>query len=149
MEQNNTSKRYLIIGIIISLLGLINSCKREEFFLQTAAYHFVNDTNYNISSDSGLERFNVPAKSTTVINESYRGGGDGASAPPLYSNLFQYGKTFNIKFDNIKCLINIKADDIHSVNNLKNYAVEKIDNYTYKLTYTFTEADYNRALTCP
>ncbi len=150
MEQNNTLKHFLTIGLIISITSILSSCK-DEFFSQTASFCFVNETNYNISYDLGLEKFNVSAKSTTVINESYRGGGNGESAPPLYNNPFieHYGKKINVKFNNIKCLIDVKIDDVHSVIDIKNYTVEKIDNFTYKLTYTFTEADYNRAVTCP
>lgn len=151
MAQNKTLKHYLTIGLVISLFGILISCKNEEFFTQTASFHFVNQTNYNVSYDSGLEKFNIPAKSTTVTNETYRGGGKGASAPPLYNHPFNehYGKKINIKFNNVKCLIDVKVDDPNSVMNIKNYTVEKIDNYTYKLTYTFTEADYNRAVACP
>jgi hypothetical protein len=152
MEQNNTLKRYLIIGLIISMFGTLISCKGEEFFAQTTAYHFVNDTNYNISYDSGLEKYNVTAKSTTVLKQFHRGGGsNGESAPPLYNHPFfeVYGKKINIKFNNVKCLLDVKVDDAHSIMDLKNYTVEKIDNFNYKLTYTFTEADYNRAVTCP
>lgn len=54
-----------------------------------------------------------------------------------------------IKFDNNKCLINQTIDSMHRVLDIKNFAAEKVDRFTYNLTYTFTEADYNRATTCP
>lgn len=55
----------------------------------------------------------------------------------------------NIKFNGNRCLSNQVATSEHSPLNIKNYVVENIDKYTYKFTYTFTEADYDRAITCP
>ena len=54
-----------------------------------------------------------------------------------------------IKFNDVKCLINVKENDRNSIRDIKNFVAERINNNTYKFTYTFTEADYNRASTCP
>lgn len=32
---------------------------------------------------------------------------------------------------------------------LKNHTAERVSDVTYKFTYTFTEADYNRSVNCP
>ena len=148
MEQNNMLKHYLIIGFIISLIAIIGSCK-DDYYDQFGEFYFVNETNYNITYEFGIEKFNVAPKSTTIIKEKFRGEGNEATASNYVSPLSYYGKELHIKFNNMKCLINVKDDDINSVRNIKNFIAKKVGENNYRFTYTFTEADYTRAVTCP
>lgn len=148
MEQNNMLKHYLTIGFIISLIAIIGSCK-DDYYDQIGEFYYVNETNYSITYETGLSEFNVAPKSTTVFKEKTRGVGKEAIASNYNVPRAHYGREFTIKFNNVKCLINVKEFDINSVRNIKNFVAEKIGENNYKFTYTFTEADYNRAVTCP
>lgn len=151
MRRNNIWMRYLTLGLIISIGILLNSCK-DYFFNMVVEYHFVNETNYSISYPVGYEKFNVAPKSTIVIIEQGKGGGKhGVAASDFSSPLSSISALgiFTIKFNQAKCLVDIKPDDEHSVRNIKNFVAEKIAENSYKFTYTFTEADYNRAVQCP
>ncbi len=54
-----------------------------------------------------------------------------------------------IRFNQTRCLVTTFYTE-HSPLNINSYSNEgKIGESTYKFTYTFTEADYNRATTCP
>ena len=148
MKHNNTSKHYLTIGFIISLTTILVSC-RDDFYDQFGEFYYVNETNYSITYETGLSEFNVAPKSTTVFKEKTRGVGKEAIASNYNVPRAHYGREFTIKFNNVKCLINVKEDDINSVRNIKNFIAERIGENNYRFTYTFTEADYNRAVTCP
>ena len=148
MKQNSTLKHYLIIGLIISLISIISSCK-DDFYDQYGEFYFVNNTAYIIKYNAGLERFDIPPKSTTIFKEKYRGEGKKALPSNYNSPLRHYGNEINIKFNNVKCLINVKENDINSIRDIKNFVTEKIGENHFKFTYTFTEADYNRAVACP
>ena len=149
MEQNNTLKHYLIIGLIISFCILFNSCERDYRTPVLREFYFVNETNYTITSEAGVGIFNVGPKSTTVFKEERIS----EKKKPLISNsespLKHFSSEINIRFNNVKCLLNVKENDVNSIRDIKNFVAEKVNDNTFKLTYTFTEADYNRAVTCP
>lgn len=143
--------RYLMLRLTISLIAILCACK-DDFFSIVAENHFVNETDYSITYPIGYEKFNVPPKSTTIITERGKGAGKGGIresdfTSPLFS--FSPESQFTIKFDQTRCLTQVKVDDEHSVRNIKNFKTEKIGENHYKFTYTFTEADYNRATICP
>jgi hypothetical protein len=84
MGQSNTLKHYLIIGLIISFGALFNSCK-DVAYVSTSDFYFVNETNYAITYELGLEKFNVAPKSTTKFTDrkqSFGGGGSVIAPPP-------------------------------------------------------------------
>lgn len=155
MEQNNMLKHSSIIGLIISLTVTLISCDRGDNYRynRSAEYHFVNETNYNISYPTPYNRFNIAPKSTTIIKESIYIGSSkmNADASDYTSPLASEYATNSllIKFNNLKCLTDVKENDINSVRNINYYTVEKIAENNFKFTYTFTEADYNRAVACP
>ena len=154
MEPNNMLKHYLTIGFIISLIAILSSCDDGYYrYQRLAEYRFINETNHVITYPTGYERLNIAPKSNTIIKESVTIGGKetGAKISDYISPLSSHSATFNliIKFNNEKCLINVKEDDINSVKNIKNFIAERIGENNYRFTYTFTEADYNRAITCP
>ncbi|WP_421945206.1 hypothetical protein [Pedobacter sp.] len=149
MKQNNTLKSYLIIGLIISINSILGGCVRDNFYDQYGQYQFINETNYNITYNTGLEDFNILPKSTIIFEEKYRGEGKKPEASNYNSPFKYYSSDLVIKFNSLKCLVNVKYDDVHSIRNIKNYTAERVNDVTYKFTYTFTEADYNRAVNCP
>lgn len=149
MEQNNMSKHYLIIGLIISIISISGGCVKDNFYDQYGQYQFINETNYNITYNTGLKEFNILPKSTILFEEKSRGEGKKPEASNYNSPFKYYSGDLVIKFNGLKCLVNIKDDDLHSIRNIKHYTAERVNDVTYKFTYTFTEADYNRAVNCP
>lgn len=153
MEQNNIWMRYLTLGLIISLLVQLTSCKDPTFQI-ISEVNLINETNYKVEFPLGYEKYNVTPKSKTAITEIGYGRGKGKNsiqssnfASPFYS--INNMDDFTIKFGQTKCLANIKINDDHSIRDIKNFVVEKIGENHFKFTYTFTEADYNRAVACP
>jgi hypothetical protein len=138
--------RYLTLGSVISLIFLFNSCTDTWPSKSKGIFHFVNETNYAITYTKTYSTFNVPAKSTTTYSMEIPAE---STISDYVSPLADLNEKLNITFGNVKCLIDVKIDDIHSIKNIKNFTAEKIGNDLYKFTYTFTEADYNRAVTCP
>ena len=148
MAQHNMLKHYLIPGLIFSLTLVISSCK-DDFYNQYGQYYFVNETDYHITYNSGLEAFNIPPKSTTVFEEKTKGEGKKISEVSNFKDPFIRNEVVTIKFNNVKCLLNVKKEDAHSVRNINSYTAKRIDDYRFQFTFTFTEADYNRAVNCP
>lgn len=149
MVQNNTYMRYLCTGLIFSFAILLNSCK-DDFYNQFGEYHYINNTNYEITYEANMSRYNVAPKSTTIIKRTIRGVGKKSATVANYevpTDLYSGEPT--IKFNNLRCLIKVKADDVNSVRNIKNYVAEKISENNFKFTHTFTDADFNRAVACP
>ena len=150
MRRNNIWMRYLILGLVISLIITLNSCK-DHFFSIVGEYQFVNETNYSVTYSSSYEKFNVAPNSAVVIMENGRGSGkEGIREADFVSPLFSLSSAdiLTIKFDQTRCLTDVKVDDKHSVRNIKNFRITKMGNNHYKFTYTFTEEDYNRAMAC-
>ena len=95
----------------------------------------------------------MKAQSTTLIKQSR----DGIS-PVLTNDTFlspllvksrPFINPFFVYFDLNKCLIQTRTTENGVFNAASYKQLEKIGKITYKLTFTFTEADYNRAVTCP
>ena len=145
MGQNNIWMRFLSLGIIISFVLLTNSCQKVNHG-QFAEFHFENKTNHAITYNSGFEKYNVAAMSTTIVKESQYAGKNVTAE----GYMIPFGPNpFIIHFGQLKCIKDHHPDSTHSVLNFKSYIAEKIGDRTYKFTYTFTEADYNRAVACP
>ena len=151
MEQNNTWMRYLILGLIISLFGILTSCK-DHFFQINIEIQLINETNYQVTFPIGYEKYNVAPKSRIIITESSKSVGKGGTRASDFKSPFfsiNPNNDFTIKFGPTKCLSNIKIEDLHSIRDIKNFFTETLGENHYKFTYTFTEADYNRAVACP
>ncbi|WP_157255781.1 hypothetical protein [Pedobacter sp. Leaf41] len=146
MEQNSMLKRYLIIGLIISITSILGGCVKD--FTMVGEFHFVNTTNYSITYQKGLEEFNVAPNSTTIFKNQARISKK-KSQENNYNTPLANFNNIKISFNKVKCLIDIKEEDLNSVRNIKNYKAERVNDVTYKFTYTFTEADYSRAVNCP
>lgn len=147
MEQYNIWRRYFIIGILINIL-MIYGCNIIREPSQTGEYYFINNTNYNISySDKSFEQYNVAANQTLKITK-YLSAGKYVNETTFPGLIGHPDHLTEVRFDQTRCL---KAGyfDAFGPANLKNYVAKKINKNTYRFTYTFTEADYNRAVTCP
>jgi len=150
MQQKTTWMRYLRLGLAISLIAILNSCK-DDFFTIIVENHFVNETNYAITYPTGYEKFNVPAKSSIIVTERAKSGGKGGvreSDFPSPLSILSPVVQLTIKFGQSKCLVDVRVDDLHSVRDIKNFKAETLGDNHFKYTYTFTEADYTRATSC-
>ncbi len=147
MEQNNIWMRYLVLGGIFSLLILYGSCRKE--YVRNGIFYFVNQTNHNITYENLFQEYNVAPNATIeIVQPQY--ANEKFDVNKYFSPLLAKRKdTVSIRFNNNRCLTNQTINSIHSVLDIKNFVREKIGNISYKFTYTFTEADYNRATTCP
>lgn len=149
--QKTTWTHYLIIGLLISLFGLSNSCKKTRDYAQDGEFNFVNQTNHYISYQKGFEKYNLAPQATVIINQVQDAPGKNVDVN-TYSNPFtkeySYTEPFVIKYNDNRCLTITRSSE-HTPLDIKNYNAEKLGERKYKFTYTFTEADYNRAVTCP
>jgi len=143
MGQNNIWMRYLLFGAFSLFIALGFSCKQE--YTQKGIFVFVNQTNFNISAGYEPEKLTLMPNST-VIREKVQ-----VSRKEVNASTFRYP----LSIDNMhvvkigdRCIINTK-DSEHSILDIKTYVAEKIGERTYRFTYTFTEADYSRAVACP
>lgn len=147
MQQHNTWMRYLTLGLIISSITFFSACKKVNY-AQFGEFYFVNETNHSISFEKGLEQFNLAPKAVFFIKQTQDSGKD-PSVSIYQSPIMKLSNGLvNIKFDMNKCIA-VTYYTEHSILDIKNFISEKISKRTYKFTYTFTEADYNRAVTCP
>lgn len=151
--QNNIWKRYLMLGLIISFGLILNSCKTQIAYGIKADFRFVNKTGYNITYDQAIfQEFNVSANDITIFSESQKTNGEIKNANPSdYRSPFIIPATDNVtvKFGSNKCLLMQSKEGINNIRDINNFVSEKLGNNYFKFTYTFTEADYNRAVTCP
>ena len=152
MKQDNTLKHYLTIGLIISFCILFNSCEKFKNYAIGGEFRFVNTTGYNITYDqANFKEYNVLANSTTVIRISQKSSFEIKNAVPSnYRSPFVVSSIDNVivKFGVNKCLIMQSKDGINNIRDINNFVAEKISTNNFRFTYTFTEADYNRAVTC-
>lgn len=145
MEQKNIWMRFLIIGGLISISLLLNSCTKD--YEQTAEFVIINNTDCKISFDERLKGYNLlPKQLYKSIEVMY--GNKNINENSYRSPLYMAGP-ITIAFNNNKCLVLQTIDSEHSILNIKNFVAEKNGSRSYKFTYIFTEADYNRATTCP
>ncbi|WP_316851673.1 hypothetical protein [Pedobacter agri] len=137
-------QRYLIIGLIMSITFIFGGCIRDDFRDWYGECPYLNSTNHHINIDT----INIPPKTTKIKTRTYRITGK-RSDVSNYASSYDNIPTYNIKFNNSKCLMDVKKNDENSIINIKNYTAERVNDVTYKFTYTFTEADYHRAANCP
>lgn len=145
MEQNKMWMRFLALGVF-SLFFFGVSCRkidREQY----GEFLYVNSTNHTINIlTPHVNSFSLFGLKTHVMKQNQVAGKK--VAPETFRNPFTNSNSLVIQFDGNRCLTMTNLSD-HSLLNISHYSAEKIDDRTYKFTYTFTEADYNRATTCP
>lgn len=137
---------------MLFIMPMISSCGKKiiDYADIEGEFYFVNQTNYTIKVVNMQQEFNVVIGQTNLIKHLQ--GGLKTVNPSSYSDPFTYGMAPNdkkilIKINN-KCE-NVTLNSEHSILNINSYSAEKLGERKYKFTYTFTEADYNRAVTCP
>jgi hypothetical protein len=139
--------RYLQLGITFSVLLLFISCKKEYF--RVGHFLFVNKTSYAITYPTLFEEYNILPNSTVLIKQTQDGIRSLDVSDYFSPFLIRSKGPITIKFNGNKCLLYSSSNDIHSILDIKSFEAEKVDKFTYKFTYTFTESDYNRATACP
>lgn len=151
--QKTIWMRYLVIGVITSLITMGFSCKKIVDYGKTAEYVFINTTSHNITYMNELEGYNIGPNST-IINKIASEGAKNMQASQ-YMSAFgdneaykSSGRKFIIKFNGNKCW-QPSFEGEHSPLDIKSYVAEKLGNNNFRFTYTYTETDYNRAVTCP
>ncbi len=146
MKQKTIWIHYLLIGVIFNLLFAGFSCKKIEPDMD-GEYVYINSTNHIISFlTPHVDSFKLLGLKTHLIK--LHGVARKKARPETYGTPFNNSSSLVIQFDGNKCLTMTNLSE-NSLLNINHYSVEKIDDWTYKFTYTFTEADYNRAITCP
>lgn len=139
---------YLIIGLFISFTP---SCGKIREYVKYSEFVYVNQTSHVITFPKGIVTINIKPNET-ISSKISEEGADKNLTRDSYLTTPKAFDTFDVYkimyFDNLRCL-DLSKDFEHSPAELKNYVAEKIGKRTYKFTYTFTEADYNRAVACP
>ena len=141
--------RYLVLGVF-SLILLSFSCTKRVEYVQYGEFYFENKTNYLIVLDYPDYQFKIEPGKNFILKQVQ----DGAkiAKPENYNE--KISDKINRKVSEVivkigtKCFISTN-DSENSIVNINSYVPEKVNDYTYKFTYTFTEADYNRAVNCP
>lgn len=145
--QNTIWMRFLVLGVF-SLLLVGFSCKRIEREAD-GEFIFINSTNHTVSFFTPhANSFTLLGLKTHLIKQVQPVGKK--IVAEAFVTPFNNNNSLVIQFDGNRCLTMTNANSSdNSLLNISNYTAEKINNRTYKFTYTFTEADYNRATTCP
>lgn|GEM_PF-1284825 len=149
--QKTIWMRYLVLGVF-SLTLFSFSCKKRVDYAQYAEFHYLNSTSKKIVMDYPKKKFAIEANGGEYFFE-VRGIGPESISPDSYN----FGLPINLTEENRipvtikigdKCFISTETSE-HTLINVNSYKIEKINEGHYKFTYTFTEADYNRAVNCP
>lgn len=147
--QNNMWMRFLALGAF-SLILFGFSCKKSEY-RHKFEFYLINQTNHLIKLDYPSYQFTIEPGKTFVIKDEQDGGKASTAEPYLNNpipNLLNIGeRKVMIKIGN-KCFVSTDNSE-HSLINMKSYVGEKLGERWFKFTYTFTEADYERATACP
>lgn len=148
--NTNICKSLLGFGFLFSLI-LIPSCGKKiiDYADIEGDFYFINPTNYTVKIVNFQQDFNIISGELKLIN--HKQGGLKTVTPISYTDPFTYGmapndKKLQLKIGN-RCE-NATLNSQHSILNINSYVAEKLGERKYKFTYTFTEADYNRAIIC-
>ena len=141
--------RFLVLGgFSLILFGF--SCKKSEY-VHNLEYYFDNKTNHLIKLDYPSYKFTIEPAKTFVLKESFDGPKTSTAesylSNPIPSLINRKQAEVVIRIGD-KCFISTDNSE-HSLINMKSYVGEKLGERKYKFTYTFTDADYERAVVCP
>lgn len=147
--------RFLTIGLIISALFTgATSCNKTRDYAMEGQFYFVNSSSHSITFSAGFEQYNLEANSTSkpfmITDISDREIPAGSYHPPFSKeSAFKIPiEPIGIKFDNSRCITLLDDSGTHNILNIASYSSEKLGERKYKFVYTFTESDYNRAVSC-
>jgi hypothetical protein len=144
MEQKTIWTRFLITGISIITLALLElcSCKRVDYKV-SADWVYINNTEYQI--ETGL--FVLSPKETVSFQQSSEGPKEIHAedyVPITYDSpiiIYNGDKCDTLNYGD-------KAGKGEGILGTQNYQYEKIGERYYKFIYTFTEDDYLKAEDC-
>ena len=142
--QNNTWTPFLMLGLI-SITGF--GCAKKEWTRQ-GEFDLVNSTTrtvviadpnktYEILPGATLHISQVQPSNKEVVPQSYE--------DPITQEVGPR-QSMTVKIGD-KCLTATKNSQ-NSILNIASYQNQKIDERSYKFTYTFTDEDYKRAGDC-
>ncbi len=146
--QNNTWIHYLTLGLIFSLLTS-GSCNKMSEFRQEGEFYFVNKTTHKIVINE--QRLKLEIEPSQIFHLYQLQLSQKVTRPEDYQDPItqEIGPSYDITIHiGDKCLKQVKSD-VNSILNIKSYTAEKLGERKYKFTYTFTDADYERAVACP
>ena len=146
--QNNTLMRSLLLGVF-SLLLFSFSCKKRTEYVQYGEFNFENKTSHLVVLNYPSFSFSIQPGESFLVKQTQ----DGQKNPTPDSYSEPISKLINRNTAEVvvkiggKCFISTNESE-HSIINIKSYKPEKLNDVTYKFTFTFTEADYNVAGDC-
>ena len=143
--QSKIWMRFLALGVFsLFFFGFsCNKIEREQF----GKFIYINSTSHTINFFTPhVNSFKLLGLKTHLIEQVQVAGKK--IGFETFRTPFTNSNSLVLVFDGNKCLTITNSSD-HSMLNMSNYTEEKIDDMTYRFTYTFTEADYQRAVTCP
>lgn len=146
--HNNTWIHYLTLGLIFSLLTS-SSCNKKSEWGREGQFYFVNNSTHKIAFIEKRLKFEIEPSKTFYLQQVQ--SSPKVIKPEDYEDPItqEIGPSLEVTIRiGDKCLKQVKSD-INSILNIKNYKSQKIENYKYKFIYTFTDADYERAVACP
>lgn len=146
MLQKITWRHYLILGSYILVLNSTLSCKSDIDYVMLGDYIHVNNTD-TVININGNRSFKINSKQSHIINIL----GDGPEVvteknyvPPFTFVVITYNDTL---CDTLTS--GPKAGLGEGILGIDNYTSEKVADRHYKFTYTFTQADIDKAVLCP
>lgn len=147
--QKTIWMHYLLIGLFVSLLPIACTKARIEY-LKDVEHVYINETNYTITFPKGTTTITIKPHETIAFK--LRDGSNKNVDENSYNqtpNPFDFIEQYKIiKFDDLKCL-DLSKLEVNNPAYLRYYKAERLGKRSYRFTFTFTEADYNRAITCP
>ena len=146
--QNNTWMHYLTLGLIFSLLTS-GSCNKRTEWGQEGDFFFVNKSTLKITFIEQRLKFEIEPSKTFYLYQAQPS--QKVVKPEDYQDPItqEIGPRSEVTIRiGDKCLKQVKSD-VNSILNIKSYIAEKLGERKYKFTYTFTDADYERAVACP
>jgi len=146
--QKTTWMLYLFIGLIINC-NFLQSCRKGDVErTQDAIFVYENQTSHLIILERAGTITTFMPNTVTSFNVTEYAGKE-TNEFSYKRNPFDFYKDDKyVSFDRTKCL-DLSILETNNPSNLRHYKAEKLSERKYKFTYTFTEADYNRAVNCP
>lgn len=143
MIQKPILIRSLMLGISLSILGYVSSCKPvEEGYIITGTFIYVNQTDSVIKVDGGMYPLQIEAHRSDTITTQW----ESSEKDIVRSYNIPYSQGQIVYYGHLKCdTLNLPNEGIL---NLGSYASERLGDRRFRLTYTFTNVDYNKAVTC-
>jgi hypothetical protein len=138
--------RYLTLGISMLTPSLIMSCKSDIDYIVNGTYVYINSTDSLIQVKSSVYDFVIKPKQAHTLVQSGDGSKDineSSYVSPMLGAVLIF---YNIKCDTLNSGLNLRSGP--GITGIENYNSEKVADRHYKFTYTFTQADMDKAVAC-